>query len=177
MGTINYNTSDYITLGVKPYDADSFKRDSDFMAFIRDEWSIDTNNEAAVSEAIYGTITDYYDADAENVETALNKYSFYYYHIEIKPGYYEGFSLDIEPNFPLAFESWEEKREAQKEITEIKAFLKECAGLGLVACYPGWCMHYEDYKGTLKEIDKAIKGMREDTNATPTWRQYERESA
>ena len=31
MGTVNYSTSEYITLGVKPYCAYDLERDADFM--------------------------------------------------------------------------------------------------------------------------------------------------
>lgn len=89
-------------------------------------------------------------------------------------GCYEGFTLDIENNFPVAFDSWEDRKEANKEITEIKGFLIACAGLGLVQCSPGWCTGYNDYKGTIAAIKAAIKEMREEVKRTPTWAQYER---
>ena len=87
-------------------------------------------------------------------------------------GYYEGFTLNIENNFPVAFDSWEEKREVQKEITEIKKFLADCAGSGLVAVFPGWVTAYEDYRGTLREIESAIAEMRQEVRNTPTWKRY-----
>ena len=145
MGAINYFTSDYITMGLRPYDRTDFENDLDFM-----------------------------EADFANIETELNKHSFQYYHITIKPGYYEGFTLDIENNFPVAFDSWEDRKEANKEITEIKGFLIDCAGFGLVQCSPGWCTGYNDYKGTIVAIKAAIKEMREEVKRTPTWAQYER---
>lgn len=91
-----------------------------------------------------------------------------------KYGNYEGFTLDIENNFPIAFDGWEDRREANKEITEIKEFLIACAGLGLVECSPGWCTGYNDYKGTIAAIKAAIKNMREEVKRTPTWAQYEK---
>ena len=118
-----------------------------------------------------------YEDDRTNIESILSRYSFYYFHVTIKAGYYEGFSLDIENNFSVAFDGWEDKRAAQKEITSLKQCLLECAGSGLVACYPGWCTGYEDYNGTCKAIAAAIKDMREEVKITPTWLQYERETA
>lgn len=118
-----------------------------------------------------------YDADNDNVITILEKYSFYYFHVAIKPGYYEGFTLDIENNFSVAFDGWEDKRAAQREITSLKKCLLECAGVGMVQCSPGWCTGYNDYKGTCKAIGTAIKAMRDEVKNTPTWTQYERESA
>lgn len=177
MGAVNYFTSDYITLGVKPYETQDYTRDADFMQFIRDEWGIDTDDESAVYDAVQDQIAEDYNCDRLNIETELENHKFYYFHIAIKNGYYEGFTLNIENNYSLAFDSWQEKRDAQKEITEIKNFLIACAGLGLVKCSPGWCTGYADYKETVKAIGAAIKEMREEVKATPTWLQYCREGS
>lgn len=174
MGAINYFTSDYITLGIKPYDAFDLEKDADFMEELREQIKeYGGTMEAAIDEYI----SDSYECDRENVESILSRYSFCYYHITIKPGYYEGFTLDIESNFPVAFDGWKDRRECQKEITQLKKCLLECAGVGLVSCSPGWCTGYSDYKGTCKAIGAAIKDMREETRHTPTWAQYERETA
>ena len=45
MGAINYYTSDYITLGVKPYEVDDYKNDPDFMEFIKEEYEVNTEKE------------------------------------------------------------------------------------------------------------------------------------
>ena len=149
MGTINYMTSSYITMGLKPYDISDYEDENG---------NID-----------YNLLEMDYEDDRTNIESILSRYSFYYFHVAIKAGYYEGFSV--------AFDGWEDKREAQKEITSLKQCLLECAGVGLVACHPGWCTGYEDYKSTCKAITAAVKDMREEVKNTPTWRQYERETA
>lgn len=171
MGAINYFTSDYITMGVKPYDYTDLTNDEEFMEEIKnmvDEYG------GTIEDAINSYISDCYEADYTNIEFELKKHNFYYFHIVIKPGYYEGFTIDIESNFPIAFDGWEDKREAQKEITEIKQFLIDCAGDGLVECFPGWCTGYSNYDSTIKAINEAIKEMREEVKATPTWLQYNR---
>lgn len=146
MGTVNYKTSDYVTIGIKPYESDE---DFEEIAF-------------------------QYESDFEMAAAILQKYDFWYYHISVEPGYYEGFYIMIRHNLPVAFDSWEDKRLANKEITEISRFLLECANSGLVACYPGWCTGYADRKGTIAAIKGAIREMREEVKSTPTWRQYER---
>ena len=83
----------------------------------------------------------------------------------------------IESNFPVAFDGWEDKQAAQREITSLKKCLLECAGVGLVQCSPGWCTGYNDYKGTCEAIAAATKVMRDEVKNTPTWKQYKRESA
>ena len=175
MGTINYFTSDYITLGVKPYDTDDYIKDNDFMDFIREEWNVNTEDENEVLNAVNEQINTDYEADRENAENILNKYGFYYFHVVLKPGYYEGFTLDIENNFAVALDGWEDRREAQKEITQLKNCLLELAGVGLVACSPGWSTGYKDYNETIKAIKKAIKEIREEYKTIPTWRQYQKE--
>lgn len=152
MGAVNYFTSDYITLGLRPYDVDDFT---------------DENNNIDYDETNYC-----YECDYENIKCELEKHNFHYYHITIKPGYYEGFTLDIKNNFSVALDGYEDRREALKEITEIKQFLTDCAGLGLVKCSPGWCTGYADYNGTIAAIGEAIKAMRDEVKATPTRRQY-----
>ena len=174
MGTVNYKTSDYITLGIEPLSAYDLEHDPGFMDEITEcakEWNMD------VDEAIYCYIRDAAEDDQANIEHELSKHRFYYYHIKIEPGYYEGFSLDIESNFPIAFNDWQEKREAQKEITEIKQFLLACVDLGLCEVWPGWCTSYKDRQTTIKAVNKAIKAMREEARQTPTWSQYERQEA
>ena len=153
MGAVNYGTSDYITMA---YNCNTEYAPDDF-------W----NDENEQREFEISFLHD-------EVKAELEKHSFYYYHIAIKPGYYEGFYIDIENNFPVALDSWQDRRDANKEITEIKRFLIECAGLGLVQCSPGWCTGYNDYKGTLKAIKAAIKEMRDELRTIPTWTQYNR---
>lgn len=172
MGAVNYFTSDYITLGLRPYDIDDFTSDADFMDEIENEIE---EYGGTGEEAINNYINDCYESDFENIEFELNKHNFRYYHITIKPGYYEGFTLDIENNYSISYDSWEDKRDAQKEITEIRRFLIACAGMGLAKCSPGWCTGYSDYNDTVKAIGEAIKEMREEARTTPTWAQYCRE--
>ena len=154
MGTINYYTSDYITLGVRPYDSEDF---------INEDGNID-----------YELINIYYEEDLANIKHEIEKHNFYYYHVTINPGYYEGFSLDIENNFPVALDSWEDRRSANKEITELKQFLIDCVGLGMVQCFPGWCTGYCNYTETIEAIKNATKAMREELKSIPTWIQYNR---
>lgn len=141
MGTINYKTSEYITIG---YNCNNIDYDDEFYNDI---------------------INDYYDQTCYT----LKKYNFYYFDVTIEPGYYEGFSIDIECNTNY-FDCYDDKKEAQKEITQIKQFLIECINdYECTAVYPGWCTGYADYKTALKEVDAAIREMRATVKNTPTW--------
>ena len=150
MGTINYKTSDFITIG---YNCNYIDYDDEFYNDI---------------------IQDCYD----QIVHRLKQEYFYYFHVVAEPGYYEGFSIDIEFNFSICFDSWEDKREAQKEITRLKAFLIDCVNdFECCTVYPGWCTGYADYKKSLKEIDVAIKEMRETVKQTPTYNNYIKQTA
>ena len=145
MGTINYYTSDYITLG---YNCNNIESDDDYL-FINDDY--------------------------EQIDYILSKENFYYFHVTLKPGYYEGFSIDIEYNFGYSLDSWQDRREAQKEITRIKAFLESCINnFGCVAVSPGWCTAYYSRPDTLLKLKQAIKEMRDTVNSAPTWAQVRR---
>lgn len=170
MGTINYKTSKYITMGLNCPDSYDLKQDESFMDEIRQEIE---NYGGTEEEAIYNYINDSIECDYSNIEFELKKHNFRFFHISIESGYYEGFSLMIELDVDT-INDYTDKRQAQKEITEIKQFLIDCAGMGLQACFPGWCTSYFDYKETCNHIMQAIREMRQDVKSTETWYQYNR---
>lgn len=143
MGTINYLTSDYITLALKPCNEwDDFDRETET------------------------------EATLEIVKDLLAEHDFYFFSVSIEYGYYEGFSILIENAFP-DFWYYTEKRDAQKEITEIKKFLFDCVEAGLYPCFPGWCTGYTTEQWAIKaEISTAIKEMRQAVNNSKTWKTY-----
>lgn len=145
MGTINYKTSDYITIG---YNCNYINHDDNFY---------------------YDIVEDYYN----QVKWTLDKENFYYFHVTLAPGYYEGFSIDIEFNYKLCFDDYSDKKEAQKEITRIRSFLATCLNdFECCAVYPGWCTTYLNYKESLQKLNKAIKEMRQTVKDTPTYNTY-----
>jgi hypothetical protein len=145
MGTINYGTSDFITIG---YDCSVIDYDDKYHHEI---------------------IQDNYD----QIAYRLKDYRFYYFNVKLEPGYYEGYYINIEFNYSLCLDDYHDKRAAQKEITLIKRFLLECINdFDCVACYPGWSTGYDTYNASLKELDDAIYLMRETVKQTPTYRQF-----
>lgn len=142
MGTINYKTSDYITIA---YDTRNIDYSDDFYS----------DDIQYCFDALAGKLTNEH---------------FYYFHVSLEPGYYEGFSIDIEFNFSYCFDSYEDKRAAQKEITRLKAFLMNCVNYyDCCAVSPGWCTGFSDYNATLAKINAAVKEMRQTVKDTPTW--------
>ena len=140
MGTINYNTSDYITMGFNCRNID-YESGEDYI------------------------IEEIFDAIAANLR---NEY-FYFFHVTINPGYYEGFYINIEKNFWF-YDNYIEKREALKEVTRIKEFLQQCARhYGLCAVSPGWSTRYYSDAETETKIKEAVKEMRDEIRTAPTW--------
>ena len=170
MGAINYGTSDYVTVGLKPYDRSDFEDDPGFIQEIEEEVA---TYGGTIEEAIDHYISDCYDADYSNISTLLESTHFQYFSVTLKSGYYEGFYLSIENNYPVCHDSWQDKREALKEATQIKRFLLECLGCGLRVVYPGWVDHWFSMEESKKKIAEAIRAMKQEIKETPTWMRLE----
>ena len=141
MGAINYKTSDFITLG---YNTNNIDYEDEFY-------------------------TDYINEEYDEIKYLLDKEYFYYFHIVLEPGYYEGFTIDIEHNFSYCYDNYFEKLQALKEITQIKKFLLYIVNnFSINAVYPGWCTGYADYNNTIAEIEAAIIDMKYTVKNTPT---------
>lgn len=154
MGAINYGTSKYITIGLKPYNTDDY---------IFEDGSVD-----------YDAMSIDYDCDIENVRFIIDKYNFSFFDINIKYGYYEGFYLDINANFD--FYNWQDKKDALKEATQLKNMLIECCGVGLCEVWPGWCTTYMPYKESVNNIKAAVWHIKEDIKCTETFLQEQRKA-
>ena len=142
MGAVNYKTSDFITLGYN------------------------TNNIDYEDQYYDDLITDEYD----EIKFLLNKQYFYYFNVKLEPGYYEGFTIDIEHNYSYCYDNYSEKLQALKEITRIKHFLLYIINnFNINVVYPGWCTGYGDYKKTIAEINDAIIEMKNSVKNTPTY--------
>lgn len=142
MGTINYFTSDYITLG---YNTNDINYEDEF-------YNDDINYEY------------------EGIKALLNDACFYYFHVTIKPGYYEGFTIDIENNFNYFYDDYSEKLQALKEATRLKnTLLYIVNNFNINVVYPGWCTGYGDYRETIQKINAAIKEIKSEIKGTPTY--------
>ena len=142
MGTINYKTSDYITLG---YNTNN----------------IDYENEFYCDDINY---------EYDKITAILQNEHFYYFHITLKPGYYEGFIIDIENNFKWCYDNYHDKTQALKELTKIKKFLLYIVdNFNINVVFPGWCTSYGDYKKTILEINAAIDKMKNEIKLMPTY--------
>lgn len=168
MGTINYATSKFITLAIQPYD---FFETEKYLKENAGYYDIDP--ESIDDNFVYEEMSRYYEADYENAKYIIDKFDFNILDVKLLDGYYEGYSLNISFDWNY-FDDTSEKREAQKELTQLRKLLIELAGVGFVSCYPFWCTTYRDYNETLKEIDTAIKEARDYFKNFPTYNTLKR---
>ena len=165
MGTVNYMTSDIITLGLRPYEPRDFELDPDFMEEARrqsEEYGDDLDS------IIYQTIADYTEDDRQTAADIISRYSFEFFQVSIEPGYYEGFSINISDDLPGEYWDAEEREQALTDAANLGDMLKELVNKAcLVEVWPGWCTTYHDADRTLQDIRKTIKGLIYDINDTP----------
>lgn len=157
MGTINYFTSDVITL---VHDSSIYDRD-----FIRDECLLndsdidpddvtDSDIDFIIDNFINDQISDlenYVDFDAPSME---------FFKLSVKYGYYEGAQLIIDDSTKYGFESTEERADALKEADTLKSVLLAVHEIGFCACFPSWCPKYYNHDETIEKIDNAINELK-----------------
>ena len=155
MGTINYCSNKYITLGVN-------------VDYLYEEKEELDDNDIYYDEDDY--LSDYFD----EIQDIIDKYNFEYFIVKLKAGYYEGFYVYIKDYDYAFFDNSYEKNETLKEATKLKKLLIELAENGLVACFPGWCTSYLSKEGSKEEIKEAIKQIKQDIKKIPTYKIYKR---
>ena len=158
MGTINYLTSDVITL---VHDSSVYDRD-----FIRDECILNDSDVApdGVTDSDIDFIIDNFVNDQMS---ELEKYvnfdapTMEFFKLSAEYGYYEGAQLVIDDTTKYGFDCSQDKKQALKEANKIKNILHYIVSeYGFMACCPSWCPAYYDTKQTHARIDTAIKELK-----------------
>ena len=165
MGTVNYKTSDIITLGLRPYEPRDFELDPDFMEDARKRCE---ENGCSLFDWIEGTINEYTEDDRQTAADIISKYRFEFFQVSIEPGYYEGFSVYISNDLPGEYWDADERQQALTDAANLGNMLKELVNTAcLVEVWPGWLTTYHDTDRTLQDIRKTIRGLIYDINDTP----------
>lgn len=167
MGTINYRTSDYITMGVYPQSVWDYEDDK---AEIIEEMLMNGYRNIKNDEYESYLLDRIYEDEEEdycNAERVLAEYTncLEFFTVSIEEGYYQGFSIKIEYD-GYEFDDIEDKRRAKEEAEIVGKCLEELAEMGMVACFPSWGTSYADYNRTLELIADAVKAMKEDVRMT-----------
>lgn len=159
MGTINYKTSEFLTVGLMPFDFDEEKA-----ALI--EMGEEDTPEPTDSE-VFDYIFDIEAEERAEVEYHFKDLSFSIFDVKIEPGYYEGFSIDVRLDY-LYFDDNEEKEAAIKEAGMIRdLWLYAVNNTNCFEVWPGWVTTYKEYDETLESIEKAYKAMLEAVEKIP----------
>ena len=169
MGTINYRTSDYITMGIYPQTEWDFRDDEAEIIenMLTNGYEEEDITDNAYTDYVYDLIASYEEDDYYQTKEILEEYDFENFTLSIEAGYYQGFSLNIEYEHDgWDFDDIEDKNNAKMEVERVKECLKRLADIGLTACYPSWRTSYEDYDGTLAKIEEACAEMLEDIRKT-----------
>lgn len=143
MGTINYFTSDYITIG---YNCNFIESDNDFY-FLEDDFN--------------------------QIDYLLNNENYKYFSVTITPGYYQGFSIDIKFELLYFYDCDEKREAQREITRIKTFLLKCINDFGLCAISPGWCTSYFDHNESIKRLNAAIKEMRETVKHTPTEKNFD----
>ena len=131
MGAINYGTSTYLcSLG--------YNLNNDV-----------ENHEEAQDDQFW---------TAEEVQDYIDELSLCYYNIDIKPGYYEGFYIDISDINGDYYSDYDCKQERVEELHKIgRALIYLTNHFNLVNYEPGWCTGYSNTDSTIRYIKNAVK--------------------
>lgn len=145
MGTINYKTNKYVTIGLN----------TNYLY---------EDTEDIQEEEIYETELFIY----EETKAIIEKYNFDYFVVNIVDGYYDGFCINFD--FKKDYiSSYEERTLIEKEITQLKKLLFELVDYELNVCFPWWVTKWLNNKESKQEIQKAIKEIRKDAKAFEIW--------
>lgn len=155
MGAINYGRSKYITLGLN----------TDTLYEEKEE--LEDND-------IYYDVDDTICSQFEELEYIVGKYNFNYFDVKLKPGYYDGFYLEIKDSEYVCFDNMQEREDVLKEVSVLKKLLLELIDNGLLVCYPWWVTKWLNDVESIKEVNKAIATIRKDIRKIPTYRTYKR---
>lgn len=151
MGTINYKTSNIITLGTMPEDFDVIQID------YCEEHGFDP--EEVSDEVVYEIINENELCDEVNANFIIDGCALCFFKLSVEPGYYEGRQIIIEENLPTwdgEFEREEDKKDVLAEIDKLEQLLIELNGIGFAVCHPWWCTTYEEYDKGCESIKNAI---------------------
>ena len=95
---------------------------------------------------------------SEEVKDYLDDLILCFYDIKIKPGYYEGFYLDISDINGDYYSDEDFKNERIKELHLIgRALINLANKFGLAYYVPSWGTWYANTGGTIRAIKKAVK--------------------
>lgn len=165
MGTVNYQTSDYITLASAPLYSEDYS-----------EYAEEQAEETGKSvEAIIGSLMSLGEEDSwiAAKEAAEKTTRNEFWKLDAVPGYYEGSQVVIHNELPESITD-EERQTALTEVDGLKVLLVGLVeNASFLETAPGWCPKWSARAETLESIDRAAEEMREAVLSVPAWKEAE----
>lgn len=155
MGTINYGTSKFITVGLNTWA---------FEDGIDDEGNIVEGSRYDLMDDIKIMIERLLEDSGIKDDSA--------YTVKIESGYYEGFYINITDEY-LYFDDEEDREEAREQLTAIFDFLNKTVDNGLCVVYPGWVTSYLNYEDSKKALETAYNQAIVECNEKPDYEKYQ----
>lgn len=171
MGAINYGSNNII--GSFGYSWINYFPSEEDIKQCREDYDLSEEDytDEDIENRILDDSHDMMEEDMEEVRRHLCGYK--YYDVKVEYGYYEGFYIDIDDKF-LYLDSYEQKKEMQKELTKLKKELTYVIeNFGVRVCYPGWCTGWEkEIKDSLRELNVGIQEERKRIKELRTEKQF-----
>ena len=153
MGTGNFYSSDYLSLAYC-VDVGDLVDDPEFIEDCKErgvwEDGYEPTEDDIWEEARY-TANDYEVFAYREAERLLAKYRCGYFDISLKPGYYEGMQILLEPDLPDTFDCEEDREGALEEIAQVAELYLELIDLG--------------WDGTAEDVAELVMQLTEEVNA------------
>lgn len=134
MGTVNFGTSDIITLCILPYS--------------------EINNDDCEEENYSND--NLYNFEKDIIEDVIDHYPFENFELKLAPGYYESFYLDI-----VTLQDWDSYNTMEvfnKDVDRLQKCLEKLVrDCGMRVVKPGWCTTYYNESDSLWEVEQAIE--------------------
>lgn len=132
MGTVNFGTSDIITLCIPPYDIQNDDCKENYL------------------------VDDPYGLERDFAEDVIDRYHFENLELKLVPGYYESYYLNIE-----ILQDWD-NYDTMEIFNNDVDLLKKCLtalvrDARMCVVSPGWCPTYYNKADSLWEIEEAIE--------------------
>lgn len=144
MGTINYCTSEIVTLGY--------------------------NTDYEIGEGYTEEDKEFQDEDSYyNAKFVLENSdkNFDWFNLNIEGGYYEGYYLKLEKRYETKYLDEEDKEEIRDEINNLEKLLEELLdSTDLTVCHPWWCTTYLNNEESKKEVKKSMNKLRSEINGS-----------
>ena len=155
MGTINYGTSKFITIGLNP---------DNFEDYVDEDGKVYEGSRYELMDDVRQWIENLFEESGVKDNSA--------YAVKIESGYYEGFYINITDEY-LYFDDEEDREEARQELENVFSFLNGAVDKGLCVVHPSWATSYLDYMQSKEELEEAYQAALIECSEKPDYKKFQ----